>query len=1074
MDFESLKFFDNEGLPILFTDKDGVLEADIYLEPVSVSLYDNFNIYVLEEYDDSDGNVSHRFPVLDKTERYLFRWGAEDNEIPEFFMYDIKKSSVDNRYYIDKPSPQEEYLFEYVDRNIRSPYQVNVGFSPTEELPYQKSLLVIREVLDGDAITQELKFKINFYSEGIEEDERFRIQMENFGIRLNKTDALAIKDYNVSEAYPDWEIVNNIRKHLVLEKEELVPYLGTYRCLKNIISLFGYGDSIDVREYYKNINPNSEYFGKYSIVSIADYLDNGKVDSMNLVSRNVNVRNNGDFQKCGMLALAYEFNKKTGEYDENGIPLLEKNSEFSTNEMFFKLHKMKDILERDYLPVNVFICDVIGEWSYYISFSRYVWTDKLEIVTMHVGNEISINMFPEVNHHIFDVSMLHTKRYDGIGEKDNSEVPYNYMKHEENLDNTIDVPNKYVNDIAIPPYVNEDDVISHNFYGDRLKIFSEQTGIPQDGRLLKEDDIDSLCDAIRNFYSEYQSSGFDEIYKKTYSYVDSGLNPMGFPVILSVDLHPLKVEELSRTTFLQLAMKDESYGKKPFENTWNDIIFQNYVDIEWHIEYNTPVDRKNDRYIFDYSGSVRKSYMIPQLLPYTGSYDVSVKVRDIYGIVSYSYNDSFIVVDDGNPQIVATYPGDDIFDFSIDNLKYVTFEDFGASTFENPRVNILDNVTDSDVILDPNVISSSEIYSWFKDTEVYNYTVGRWERLEKSGDQNADNFGFGDYKALRFMDFKGARFSDIFHVRPTDCVLSSDKLMGFWFMVNSNDARIYYKFHKDGTREYYDIPKSETAEDICRIMNSHDNGKLPYELRNFTYYPVNVPKSDAGIYGIKDNEWTEDTYIIMAEARDFSRYCAMRLEYEGCVGSEFTFDIPDSGLDRSIAIFRNKKLNPEYLGTAIDFIDVCEKPNEVYTDEYLMEHGFICTDNALNDAKKRGYIPMLYDTNLINQNTCKVHTHSFCIPLYKRVIFFVNNIVGKNPESFEWTLKDIYGNIVLKVRKNPYFIYNFNEIGNYELDVALKDNNNNQYSTNMVKFINVLGREDYLEQVRYKLEHKDK
>ena len=196
----------------------------------------------------------------------------------------------------------------------------------------------------------------------------------------------------MSEAYPDWEIVNNIRKHLVLEKEELVPYLGTYRCLKNIISLFGYGDSIDVREYYKNINPNSEYFGKYSIVSIADYLDNGKVDSMNLVSRNVNVRNNGDFQKCGMLALAYEFNKKTGEYDENGIPLLEKNSEFSTNEMFFKLHKMKDILERDYLPVNVFICDVIGEWSYYISFSRYVWTDKLEIVTMHVGNEISINM----------------------------------------------------------------------------------------------------------------------------------------------------------------------------------------------------------------------------------------------------------------------------------------------------------------------------------------------------------------------------------------------------------------------------------------------------------------------------------------------------------------------------------------------------------------------------------------------------------------------------------------------------------------------------------------------------------
>lgn len=89
-----LQFFDNDGCPILFneSDIDGVQEADIYLEPVSVSLYENFNIYLLERYDDEDiHDAKYRFPILDSRERYLFRWNCEDDEIPEYFFTILRR-----------------------------------------------------------------------------------------------------------------------------------------------------------------------------------------------------------------------------------------------------------------------------------------------------------------------------------------------------------------------------------------------------------------------------------------------------------------------------------------------------------------------------------------------------------------------------------------------------------------------------------------------------------------------------------------------------------------------------------------------------------------------------------------------------------------------------------------------------------------------------------------------------------------------------------------------------------------------------------------------------------------------
>ena len=100
--------------------------------------------------------------------------------------------------------------------------------------------------------------EIDFYGEGLDEDERFGVWAKNFGIKFNKEDANILKDYDIKEAYPDWDQLNIARKSLIVNRDQIYPYIGTYKGLSNFVDILGYKDVLQVKEYWKNINKKSQ------------------------------------------------------------------------------------------------------------------------------------------------------------------------------------------------------------------------------------------------------------------------------------------------------------------------------------------------------------------------------------------------------------------------------------------------------------------------------------------------------------------------------------------------------------------------------------------------------------------------------------------------------------------------------------------------------------------------------------------------------------------------------------------------------------------------------------------------
>jgi len=71
---------------------------------------------------------------------------------------------------------------------------------------------------------------------------------ETARIDFNPKDFSALfKEIDINEDLPDWRILNPKSKHMILEHDKIMPYVGTYKALINAIKWLGY-DDIYIRE----------------------------------------------------------------------------------------------------------------------------------------------------------------------------------------------------------------------------------------------------------------------------------------------------------------------------------------------------------------------------------------------------------------------------------------------------------------------------------------------------------------------------------------------------------------------------------------------------------------------------------------------------------------------------------------------------------------------------------------------------------------------------------------------------------------------------------------------------------
>lgn len=450
-----------------------------------------------------------------------------------FFVYDVLVDEQ-NSPYIEK-TLNKEITYSYDHVGFKFPLEFNVAFNPYEETAYENTLEVYYTYADTGETVKIMELYV--YGEGVMEDERLSTWLANFGIKFNRYDAMILKDYDLKEAMPDWVKINTAMKQMFFNKEQVFPYIGTYRGLASMIALLGFKDVLHVKEYWKNQNPQSVYFNKMLLVDISDMLDDGKINEMSVIEFNRVVKFDAAMKKTGFLALVYEFTKESGDYDSDGIPVVEETSGMTSSEVFYKLYRMRDKLKAEFLPVNVVIKDIIGEYLYFQKVTPKYWCDQTVIYGSQVAETAGISLFPSMPLYARSVESLYPRRHAGG-------APF---------------PAYSFSDAGADPF--------------------------ESGQRYQRDRSAGLVDAIRAYYGEIAEHDAFSISGNYYwECGDDGETPIGCPVILTFDVEKILLGETRGRRLSDFVVGDygtsQSYFTatehqavvSPAQNQWSEVV----------------------------------------------------------------------------------------------------------------------------------------------------------------------------------------------------------------------------------------------------------------------------------------------------------------------------------------------------------------------------------------------------------------------------------------------------------------------------------------------------------------------
>ena len=184
------------------------------------------------------------------------------------------------------------------------------------------------------------------------EDIRYKTELTNAGKNITADDVFIFKTYDINEQGVDWGLLNRKRKEMLMVKDDIFPYVGSYKAIINAINYFGYND-LELYEYYRNINPYSKDLGKLYKVEIPDIFDN-----------NVAGWNENDFIKHTMPNPNYEdtnlFNLTYNITDKDGNNVLL----YSLPEVLIKLQGLKYWLQKNVIPLSHKILDITGRTDF--------------------------------------------------------------------------------------------------------------------------------------------------------------------------------------------------------------------------------------------------------------------------------------------------------------------------------------------------------------------------------------------------------------------------------------------------------------------------------------------------------------------------------------------------------------------------------------------------------------------------------------------------------------------------------------------------------------------------------------
>ena len=636
---KNLEFFDKNGynLNLNWNEQKQIWEGNIFFPRVSVGLYENTTIYVIE-YDGYESDFTddvYTYPTGEGN--IVFQWDLANKFVDEFFMFDFDENyelkDTSSLIYTPYDGPTCEKLIinrfdKYIvpllgsSKNIERDdlLEIHVAFIANEksaETTYKRTLVMSYE----NGYNKYEIARITFFAETIEEDERLKIWNENLGYNLKPEDTIIFKQSDIHECMPDYEMLNEKRKELMLEGYNIYPYIGGYKSIINAIKFFGY-DNLNIVEYWRNINEYDSEFGKLYRTYVYNLNDRKTLST----KRKPISLDTKKFQKLNDISLVYNINHPESvdgkKYDEYGLPNViedfdkNKRDDFviTIEEALIKLFALKNKLNNEFMPGSTKIIDFIGEGNY---FGINLIGNNPQISTInHVETKgyVDFSVFPD--------------KYCYITENEDF---YRFVaeKIDVHVDTTIgELSNKTIEELS--KFYIDSDSDSDFIY----EIDTRTLGyIIND---LIEKDNDFICESYESYYNITNGNKFGDAEKY-------GLREQPKPINVYKDI-----------------VLDDSYSDNeviPDINICAKVIlkgkFSENIEgssiIEWKITH------PEKGWSVSYMGDVKKYGSVFVQLPYLGNYDVEINVWDVYNHCSKQYTKNAIIVKPYNIDIRGFY-----------------------------------------------------------------------------------------------------------------------------------------------------------------------------------------------------------------------------------------------------------------------------------------------------------------------------------------------------------------------------------------------------------------------------------
>lgn len=420
-------------------------------------------------------------------------------------------------------------------QNSKFVYQINLYFSVENEGSYSS---ILKLMVDDNVHT------LTLLGKSVKLDEKLVVTLQNFRQTFDDDYLIAFFESNPKSNATDFELYNRKIREFLMNIHNLVAMHGSYKNLFDAIKFFGYGDLLELREYWTNENI-------YKSTSISNYV-------LNYIDKSL-----AGFKKTNKMSLVYQINEEVG-FDEDGLPLY--NTIFSiTQDILLKMEALKRILEKDFLHFNSFIVDIIGEMQTVIGIELNVLWQNAAVYNVHLTDNLYVDVDFKLNKELLKIKNNRVKVNHSIYQIINDELT--------TRPNFIDYSNTMIFEID-KIYDSSNDVLEDEFvegyYQNTFGILKVDIALMKERyqsftyRIYNETELVFLSDF--KDIDEFQDSiivGFQEsgLYKIDISFVDwyGGNTIVGFQQffeILNNDvvMHMLSYNHVTnKTKFTSLA-----------------------------------------------------------------------------------------------------------------------------------------------------------------------------------------------------------------------------------------------------------------------------------------------------------------------------------------------------------------------------------------------------------------------------------------------------------------------------------------------------------------------------------------